>query len=194
MNTQQEEHTERQNQKASPQWIRLKDFVFGNKRPDLYTQVTFYLSFTLWAIFFCWSIVSYFAIYFREIIYKQKKIPVESIIEARGDILGFANGEFLNKLMTFHTISIICWISVFVGLVLLWRKSIKFVFFFFCGTLFYFGMILFYLNFKYYKEDTTFFDKIIFIALNLNVLMYFFLLQKEKKGGKLSFFEEDQVD
>jgi hypothetical protein len=194
MNTQQEEHSEMRINQELPIWIRLRNYIFDSKKPDVYTQVTFYLSITIWSIFFCWSTVSYFAIYFREIIYEQKKISVESIIESRGEVLGFTSGEFLDKLVTYHFISIICWTSVFVGLVLLWRKNIKFVFFFFGGTLLYFGMILFYLNFNYYKEDTTFFDKVIFLALNLNVLMYSFLLQKEKKGGNLSFFGENPVD
>jgi hypothetical protein len=55
-------------------------------------------------------------------------------------------------------------------------------------------MMLFYLNLSYYKEDTTFFDKISFIAMNALGVMYYFLLKKEENGGSLSFFGEEDSD
>jgi hypothetical protein len=194
MDTQQTEHTETLFNSPISLWVRFRTFLIGEVKPDGYTQATFYLNLAIWIIFFFWSLSSYFAIYFRELIFEQKGIPVELIIKARGQVLGFSEGDFLERLLTFHSISILCWLSVFTGLILLWRKNVKFVYFFFGGTLFYFGMTIFYLNFQYYKEDTTFFDKVSFLAMNANTLMYYFLLRKEIKGGSLSFFGEDDID
>jgi hypothetical protein len=177
-----------------PFLIRLRNSIFGIDKPDGYTQATFYLNLIIWTIFFIWSIASYIAISFRHLIFEEKGIPVELIIRSRGTQLGFEDGEFLNRLLTFHSISIVCWIFVFIGIVLLWRKNLNFVYFFFGGTIFYFGMLIFYLNFSYFKDDTTFFDKIIFLALNANALMYYFLLRKESQSGTLSFFGEDEED
>lgn len=194
METPQTDHTETLFNSPIPLWLKIRGLVLGEEKPDAYTQATFYMNLIIWIIFFFWSISSYFAIYFRDLILEQKGIPVELIIKARGEYLGFTEGDFLDRLLTFHSLGIVCWIVVFIGLVLLWRKNEKFVYFFFGGTLFYFFMILFYLNFQYYREDTTFFDKVCFLALNANTLMYYFLLKKEKKGGSLSFFGEDEDD
>jgi hypothetical protein len=73
----------------------------------------------------------------------------------------------------------------------MWRKDLRFIYFHFGGTLFYLGMLIFYLSFGYYKEDTTFFDKVTFLAMNANAVMYYLLLRREKSGGSLSFFGEE---
>lgn len=177
-----------------PFLIRLRNALFSEEKPDGYTQATFYLNLILWSIFFIWSIASFLAISFRQLIFEEKGIPVELIIKSRGVALGFNEDDFLQRLLTFHSMSIVCWLFVFVGLVLLWRKKLNFVFFFFGGTVFYFGMLIFYLNWDYFKNDTTFFDKIIFLAMNANALMYYFLLRKESNDGSLSFFGEDEDD
>lgn len=177
-----------------PFLLQFRDLLFGKKTPDGYTQVTFYMNLILWGIFFTWSLVSYFVITLREFIYTEKNIPVEEIIRDRGVELGFDPFDFLDKLLTFHAVSIVCWLISLIGLILLWRKNLKFIYFFMGGTIFYFGMILFFLNFTYFREDMTLFDKIAFLAMNSSVLLYYFLLRKEKKGGSISFFgeEEDQ--
>jgi hypothetical protein len=194
METQQTEHHETLLDSPIPLLLRAKTFLFGEEKPDGYTQVTFYINLFLWAIFFLWSCISYFAISLRTLIEEQKSIPVEGILMNRGIELGFQPNDFLNRLSTFHLISIVCWIAVFVGLIFLWRKNLRFVYFFFGGTGIYIGMMLFYLNLSYYTNDTTFFDKISFIAMNAVGIMYYFLLKKEKNGGSLSFFGEEDSD
>lgn len=187
----QQQHSESLIGNQMPFLLRLRDWVFGNEKPDMYTQASFYMNLFIWFIFFLWSIASYVAITFRQMIFEQKNIPVELIIKARGIKLGFEPTDFLDRLLTFHAISIICWIAVFIGLVLMWRKDIRFIYFHFGGTLFYFGMLLFYLSFSYYKEDTTFFDKVTFLAMNVNAVMYYLLLRREINGSSLSFFGEE---
>ena len=194
MNTRQTENSESFYNSPYPMLTRLKEKVFGTEKPDNYTLVTFYLNFLFWIVFFIWSFASYLTISYRHLIFEQKKIPVELIIKARGEALGFESTDFLHRLLTFHAISLICWILVFIGLILIWKKNEKFGYFFFGGMILYAFMLIFYLNFDYFMEDTTTFDKIILLAMNANALMYFFLLRKEKKGGSLSFFGEDEED
>jgi hypothetical protein len=194
METQQTEHHETLLDNPIPLLLRAKRFLFGEEKPDGYTQVTFYINLILWAIFFLWSCISYFAISLRTLIEEQKSIPVEGILMNRGIELGFQPNDFLDRLTTFHLISILCWIAVLVGLIFLWRKDLRFVYYYFGGTAIYIGMMLFYLNLSYYTEDTTFFDKISFIAMNAFGVMYYFLLKKEKNGGSLSFFGEEDSD
>ncbi|MEY3236905.1 MAG: hypothetical protein RI883_1006 [Bacteroidota bacterium] len=194
MNTRQTENNDSLFNSPYPLLTRLKEWVFGSEKPDNYTQVTFYLNFVFWVIFFIWSFASYLTISYRHLIFEQKKIPVELIIKARGEVLGFESTDFLNRLLIFHSFSLICWTLVFIGLVLIWRKNEKFVYFFFGGMLLYALMLIFYLNFDYFMDDTTTFDKIILLAMNANALMYFVLLRKEKQGGSLSFFGEDEEE
>jgi hypothetical protein len=195
METEQTEHKESLLDNPIPLLLRARNFLFGNIKPDGYTQVTFYITCVLWVIFFSWSCISYFAISLRAVIEEQKSIPVETILMNRGIELGFQPDDFLDRLMTFHFISALCWIAVFVGLILIWRKDLRFRYFFLGGTIVHLGMMLFYLNLSYLIEDTTFFDKISFITMNALAVIYYFLLKKEKNSGSLSFFgEEDSAD
>lgn len=194
MDTIQSEQTKTKFNSPMPMLVQLRDVIFGKGKPDAYTQVTFYLNICLWFILFIWSIISYFVISLRDLIYTEKSIPVETIILERGEQIGFESTDFLDRLLTFHSISIVCWILVFIGLVLMWRKNIRFVYFFFGGTMSYLGMVFFYLNSTYFVEDITLFDKIAFLAMNSSTLLYYFLLKREIQGGTLSFFGEDLDD
>jgi len=173
-----------------PILIQFRDFIFGTQTPDRYTQTSVYVNLFIWFLLFIWSLISYFVITFQEVILEQKGIPVESIIISRGKELGFDPVGFTDHLLTFHFLSIICWISVFIGIVLMWRKNINFIYFFFGGTIVYLTLSLFYMSFSYYREDVTLFDKIVFTGMNVNSLIYYFLLKKEISGGNLSFFGE----
>lgn len=175
----------------SPLIEKVRIMIFGEEKPDKYTQASFYLGLVIWIIFFIWSFASYLAISFREMILDQKGISVEKIIIERGEQLGFEGTEFLDRLMTFHSISMICWVVVLIGLILLWRKDFRFAWYIFGGTVFYTGMMLFYLNYSYFRDDTTFFDKIALLTFVANAAMYLFMLEKEESGGSLSFFGEE---
>ena len=175
-------------QSPIPFIVKLRNLIFGNKKPGIYTRLTFFVNLICLAIFFLWSTISYFAIVYRALFLEEKGVDVGAIIEARGLALGFAPGEFIQTLMTFHGVSLICWGFVFVGLVLLWRRSGHFAYLFFGGTIFYFGMIIFYVGFDYYLEDTSLFDKIVFLIMNLNTLFYFFFMQRTEDDEKITFF------
>lgn len=168
--------------------VKLRNLVFGSRKPGIYTRLTFFVNLVCLLIFALWSAISYFAIVYRALFLQEKGVDVEAIIEARGLALGFESGEFIQTLMTFHGVSMICWAFVFVGLILLWRKSGHFAYLFFGGTLFYFGMMVFYVGFDYYLEDTSGFDKVLFLIMNLNTLFYFFFIHRSEDEEKISFF------
>ena len=176
-------------QSPLPFIVKLRNLIFGSKTPGIYTRLTFFVNLFCLVVFFLWSSISYFAIIYRQLFLEQKSVDVEAIIEARGLALGFEPGEFIQTLLTFHGISLICWGFVFVGLVFLWRKSSHFAYLFFGGTIFYFGMMLFYVGIDYYLEDTSRFDKILFLIMNLNTLFYFFFIQKSEEEEEIKFFE-----
>jgi hypothetical protein len=169
---------------------KIGNIIFGSKAPDSLTKVSFYISLLIWFMFFIWSLLSFGAIYFRETIQNEKQIPVSDMINERGIELGFDSGSFVDRLLVFHSISLVAWFIVFIGIVLIWRKVSNYIYFFFGGTSIYLLTMLFYLNFDYYLEDTTFFDKIAFIALNLVGLINTLLAKSETNLDSKGLFDE----
>lgn len=172
---------------------QLNNFVFGKKKPDIFTRLTFNINMIIWITFLLWSIISYFALSSRNMIYQFKGIPVESIIMERGHELGFEGEQFISRLLTFNGIAIICWLVVFIGLILLFRKKRQFIYFVLGGTLFYLGMSIFYLSFSFFMEDMTFYDKIALLIIIVSSLIHSFLMKNERTGGTINFFGEEEV-
>ena len=179
-------------QSPAPFLIKFRNIIFGKKTPDVYTKITFICNLFIWITFMLWNSVSYFTITMRSVIFEQKGIPVELIIQKRGIELGFEPNEFLPYLLTFHAVAIICWGMVFFGLILLYRKKKQFSYFILGGTLFYLGMSILYLNFNYFLLDTTTFDKIALLILIVSTTLHAFLMKNERSGGSIGFFGEDE--
>lgn len=173
-----------------PFLVRLRNIVFGKRRPDIFTRITFYINMVLWLTFMLWNIIGYFAISSRDLISEMKGIEVEKIITERGVELGFEPADFINRLTVVHGVGILCWGAIFFGLVLLYRKRKQFVFFIVGGVLFYIGLNIFYLSFQFFREDTTGFDKIGLLIIVLSSVIHSFLMNNERRGGSISFFGE----
>jgi len=171
-----------------PILMRLKNLVFGEKAPDTYTRISFYLALLIWFIFFLWSILGVVVIQSRHWIKEEKKIDVTRLIEQRGQELGFEKYVFADRLETFHTASIICWLVVFAGLVLLYRKKLEFIYLFLAGAGIYLLLMWFMLGFGYWAKDTTTFDKVVFILMVLHTSIYYYFLKMEKEGNPVNFF------
>lgn len=174
-----------------PLLMRVRNFIFGKESPDNYTKFSFFLALIIWVIFMIWSVLGSIAIRMREIIVNEKEIDVTLMIERRGRELGFASNEFIGRLEAFHAISIGFWVVVFIGLVLMWRKNIRFMYVFFTGCLLYLIFMWVMLGFDYYIEDTTFFDKIAFAVLVLHTAVYAYYLKREKSGNRINLFGVD---
>lgn len=175
-------------QSPIPFIIQFRNLIFGKKKPDIFTLVTFYMNLVIWFTFMIWNIISYFSISMKDFILAQKGISVEEIITKRGLELGFENDEFLNRLLTFHAISIICWTIVFVGIVLLYRKKKQFIYFIVGAILAYVGMSIFYVGYIYFIEDTTTYDKIALLIIVAGSILHYFLMRNESNGGSINFF------
>ena len=177
-------------QSPVPLLRQFRNFVFGKKKPDVFTRLTFNINMIIWITFLLWSIISYFTLNSRAMVQQFKGIPVEKIIEDRGKELGFEHGDFLSRLLTFNGIAIICWLLVFIGLILLFRKKRQFIYFVLGGTVFYIGMSIFYLSFSYFMEDMTFYDKIALLIIVVSSIIHSYLMKNEREGGSINFFGE----
>lgn len=180
-----------------PVITRMLNLIFGTIRPDIYTITTFFINLFIFIVFTLWEVLSLVAISSRELIWQKKNIPIEAIINDRGEALGFERGQFLSYLITTHSIGLICWLVFFAGLVMLYRKKQRFIYFTFIPLLFYVGMLIFYLNFTYFVEDTTVFDKIALLVSASSLIIQYFLMRSERAHGTINFFglsETDEAD
>ena len=66
-----------------PLLIRFRNFIFGKKKPDIYTRVTFYINGVIMLVFLVWNLIGYFAISMRETITEMKNVPIETVMHAR---------------------------------------------------------------------------------------------------------------
>lgn len=169
---------------------KLHNLVFGRRIPDVYTQITFYMNTVIWTTFMVWNVLSYFALSSRYLIEEQKGISITEIIIKRGTDLGFTGDDFLNRLLTFHSISMICWAVIFFGLILLYRKVHRYIYFVLGGIVFYVGMMIFYIDYRYFVEDTTAYDKVALLIIVVSTTLHFFLMRNERNGGSIGFFGE----
>lgn len=181
-------------QSPVPIVITLRKLIYGEGKPDMYTRIAFVINMIIWATFFLWNILSYFVLQKTELITTQKEIRVDEIIENRGAELGFEPGDFLSRLITFHSISILCWLLIFIGLMLLYRKNKRFIYLTLAPVIFYMGMSVFYLSFTYFLEDTTTFDKVALLVFVSSCILHAYLLKNERTGGSISFFGEAEDD
>lgn len=168
--------------------IILRNWIFGKKRPDIYTRLTFLANTVIWMLFLVWSGFSYFAVMSKEWIWQQKGIAITWIIERRGDQLGFEEGVFMNRLEISNLIGLLCWVVFFIGLALLYRKKRIFVYFTILPLLTYIGLNSLYLSFTYFLEDITLFDKILLLISLLSLTISAFLIRGESDGNSMNFF------
>ncbi len=163
--------------------IILRHWLFGKKKPDMLTRITFLANFVIWILFLIWSCFSYFAVNSREWIWEQKKLAVTWIIEQRGAQLGYEKGEFLAMLEFTSLLAIFCWGIFFVGLVLLYRKKKIFIYFTLIPLLAYVVMNSFYLGFNYFIEDITLFDKVLFLISGVSLLIAAFMIRSGRDSA-----------
>jgi hypothetical protein len=159
--------------------------------PDHFTQVSFYMNLAVCAYFLFWNILTLIALNNLSIILKYKQLPIWEMIERRGKILGFETGEFQAALNQNSAITLILFIPVIIGLFLLWRKNTLFYPFLMFGTLLQILSMIILLGPTYFWNDSTFMDKLCWLILLVNSTIYWALLKKEVKFGKISFFDED---
>ena len=125
----------------------------------------------------------------------EEEVAVDVLLlRARLVFLGFSEGVFMDRLITTHSMAIICWGIVFVGLVMLYRKRKAMIYFTVGPILFYISMQVFYISYTYFVQDTTTFDKIALLISLTSLVICHFLQQSERKRGKLNFFGVMETD
>lgn len=171
---------------------QFKKWVLGNEKPDSFTFWSVIINSIIAFIFLFWSFLSLFVILSRRIMEKEKNINVTEIIGKRGHELGFdQKNDFIHELSLFHTLAIVCWIVVLIGVVLQYRRHLNFVFFIGSGIIIYLLAMWIMLGFSYWIHDTTGFDKSIFFIICLSSGFHYYYLKQELNGGFKGMFNSN---
>lgn len=169
---------------------QIRNLIFGTQIPDMYTQITFFMNIILWSTFIIWDVLGYITLTSTDLFIRQKGLPIDEIIAERGTALGFADGEFLSRLTTFHAIGIICWVIYFIGLILMYRKIRTYRYLCLGSMMFYLGMCILYISFTYFLEDTTAYDKIALLIMAVSIMVHSYLMGNRISGTRTGFFGE----
>ncbi|MCO5260815.1 MAG: hypothetical protein M9916_11780 [Crocinitomicaceae bacterium] len=158
--------------------------IFGSKRPDLYTQIVFYIGICTAFIFGLWNAISYFILKFPLYLKEHKGVDVEAIVELRGRELGFIDDVFYSKLSLFYFCSSILWLIIFGCFFLLWRLVKWSNYIILTGIIGYIILMIALFGSQFFKEDTTLFDKLALILVFLLVLGHT-IIQKSKTNKSI---------
>ena len=179
---------------AIPLLIKIRDFALGKKKPDGFTRLMFTISLFCWVLLSFWNGLSYFVLISSNIIEQYKGFSVNQIIIKNGQNLGFDGPEFLASITDFYFYSLFIWAFIFIGLVFLYRKKQRYIFFVLGGLTIQFTYMFYTLGFQYFLEDVSFFDKILYAVLILVTFLHSILMNKEKEEEPeedIQFHEED---
>lgn len=168
--------------------LQLRNLIFGQRNPGIYTKLTFFINLFAVVVFGVWNLITYFSIVFKDLFLHHKGVDVEAIISSRGVELGFDGATFYENIKVFSGVSLLVWGVILFSLVLLWRRSRMFIYFFLGGLIFELGMMFFFLGATFMLQDTTFFDKIMLLIMVVSSLAYFFLMKENEEDLGQRFF------
>lgn len=168
--------------------LQVRNLIFGQRNPGIYTKLTFFINLFAFLVFGLWNAITYFSIVFKDLFLSQKGVDVEAIIANRGVALGMDGPSFYDNMKVFSGVSLIVWGVIFFSLILLWRKSRMFIYFFIGALLFELGMMFFFLGSTYMIQDTTMFDKVLLLIMVVSSLAYFFLMKENEEDLGQHFF------
>lgn len=169
---------------------RLRNLVFGTQQPDGVTKIIFYFHLILWVIFFFWSMLQLIVLKYRDWIAEIKRIPVTELLNQRAQTLGFESIIFIDRLQINYSIALFLWSAYFVGLVLLWRKKMHYIYVIFTVLIAYLFTPLLLLGWTYWMEDISTFDKIILLSTILITVIYTYFIKQSLLSKST---QEDQL-
>jgi hypothetical protein len=172
---------------------KLRNLVFGSNRPAFLIRLGCYVNLLIWLVFTAWHVISYSVISARKLLLTAKQVDVEQLIFERGRALGFEPELFLDYLLQYHVLAVISWTIILIGIVLCWRQRLYFIYLILGGAALYYAFLFWNMGLRYYNEDTTFFDKVIYVILIVNAIALYIgmRIRTEKLPGK--FWLEEEV-
>lgn len=167
---------------AIPLVLKIRRLVLGKAKPDLFTRIVFVTNFFAWVLLMAWNLISYGVVLMSDFIKVNKGFSVNAILRAKGEEMGIQGQVFLDTIRTYYFLNIVIWFVIFIGLVLLYRKSKFYAGFYFGGFIIHFSLLLLMLGPQYFAEHVSNFDKMLYAILLLSAFVHYTLLMKEKRA------------
>ena len=165
---------------AIPLLLRIRRLILGKTKPDGFTRFIYTVNFICWFLLMAWNFISYIMVQMSQLIYNHKGLSVKAILRRKGRELGFDGEVFLEAITDYYFLTIFVWVIIFIGLVLMYRKSRFYASFYFGGFIVHFTSMLLMIGFQYFLEDISFFDKILYGIMLVTGLIHYILTMKEK--------------
>ena len=147
-----------------PAILRLRNWIFGLKSPNFITRIGYYCLTLVGIVFSAWNILSFIALQMRFLVRANRNISISDFLSERAIELEIHPDYILPKLLTYFSISALCWGVFLFGLVLLWRQK-KIFFWVGAGAfIFHVGMAIFYVGGLYFWVEISNFDKLMIFA------------------------------
>lgn len=160
-----------------PYLLQLRNWIFGPTTPQMSVKIGFYLLFSIGFVFLIWNILSLFALQMRFLIRENKNISIQEYLQDRAVELNINPDYIVSKLLTFFSISILCWALFLFGMVLLWRQKKLFFWLSLSAELFYLGMAIFFVGGDFFWRGVTVLDKWMLFAVLVVLIFYQFYFQ-----------------
>ena len=166
-----------------PAILRLRNWIFGLNPPSFIVKIGFYILSVVGIVFLAWNVLSLIALQMRFLVRANKDIPISEFLSERAIELEIHPDYILPKLITYFSISALCWGIYLFSMVLLWRQK-KLFFWVGAGALiFHVGMGIFYVGGLYFWIEISNFDKLIIFASIAGLAFYrFFLFSRESSS------------
>lgn len=159
--------------------MRSRNWLFGRQSPGFLVKFGYFCLTLIGFVFFAWNVLSSLALQMRFVINENKNVSVKDFLAERAVELEIHPDYILPKLLTFFSVSALCWGVFLFGLVLLWRQKAVFFWVAFGSVLFYIGMALFYVGGLFFWEEFTDMDKVFLFIILVSIFLYRFLLFKK---------------
>ena len=167
---------------AIPLVLRVRKWILGKKRPDAFTRWVYTINILAWVLLMAWNLISYGVVLMSDFIKANKGFSVNEILRSKGREMGFQGPDFLDMVTLYYFLSIFVWGIIFIGLVLLYRKSRYYGGIYFVGFALHFAMMLFMLGLQYFLEHVSSFDKVLYGIMLISGFIHYTLLMKEKNA------------
>lgn len=166
--------------------IRL--WILGQSEVDFFTKLTFNLNLSIILIFIVWNSLGAMVFNLKTLVLTHKTINLDVLLKDHAHRLELNASQFHNELEFYFKVSLVIWLIIFIGNILLYRKKLIFIYFLQLPILFQLVFTLIYFNGKFIREEISNLDKLLFLALFLLATFYYFKLKKETLGSKENFF------
>ena len=158
-------------QSPAPLLVRIRKLVFGEIKPNLFVRYTYYINTCIGLIFLGWHLLGGASVFFRSVIFNQKRIQVDQLISESSKQLGYSFEELIWALEVHHVVSSLIWIIILLTMVFFWRRNQNTIFYLLFLFLFYFLQGIYFFGWNYITKEMTTADWFMLVLFGILIVI-----------------------